>query len=192
MAKVTGPLFSVGASGKIADAMVHFPWKGRHIVRQWLKPSNPQTTLQGDMRQTLGGLGRACAHVHTNSQYAVDTREVAATGQTWVSAFVKYCVNTWMVNSAAFEAKWTEATVHAHWGKFDSEAKALGMATFNVAYKGTSNQFIEGLQLYMLACFGCAQHTLNADNFNREPFLDTIGSWVAADIDALVALLPTL
>jgi len=77
MAKVSAPLFSLEARGKIADAMVFFPWKGRHVVRQWLKPSNPKLTLQGDIRQTLGGLGRACSHVHKASQYAVDTRVIA-------------------------------------------------------------------------------------------------------------------
>ena len=192
MAKVTGPLFSISASGKIADAMVYFSWKGRQIVREWKVPSNPQTTLQGDIRQTVGGLGRACSHVHTLSQYAVDTRVVAPAGQTWISKFVQYCVDTWLKDSAAFEAKWAEAAGHAAWAEFDSHANALGMVDFTVAYRGTTNVFIKGLQLYMLACFGCAQYTLNNDNFNREPFLDTIGSWVHADIDALVALLPTL
>jgi len=192
MAKVSAPLFSLEARGKIADAMVFFPWKGRHVVRQWLKPSNPKTANQGNARLVLGGLGRACKSVHKASQYAVDTRVVAGSGQTWVSAFVKYCVDTWMSDGPAFEAKWAEATGHAAWIHFHQAAVALGMITFDVTYKGTANQFIEGLQLYMLACFGCAQYTLNNDHFNREPFLDTIGSWVQADVTALVALLPSL
>ena len=46
MAKVDGPLLSLEARGKVADAIVFFPWKGRHVVRQWLKPTNPMDTLQ--------------------------------------------------------------------------------------------------------------------------------------------------
>jgi len=41
MAKVDGPLFSLEARGKIGQAIVFFPWKGRHAVRRWLKPTNP-------------------------------------------------------------------------------------------------------------------------------------------------------
>jgi len=42
MAKVEGPLFSLEARGKIGNVMVHFPWKGRNVVRKWLKPTNPR------------------------------------------------------------------------------------------------------------------------------------------------------
>ena len=46
MAKVVGPLMSVDARGKIADAMVFMGWKGIKSVRTWLKPKNPRTSSQ--------------------------------------------------------------------------------------------------------------------------------------------------
>jgi len=58
MAKVTGPLFSLSASGKIGDIMVHFGWKGRNVVRQWLKPTNPQDQQQKEVRQALAVAGK--------------------------------------------------------------------------------------------------------------------------------------
>lgn len=39
MARVDGPLFSLRASGKLADALVYSRWKGRPYVRRWLKPT---------------------------------------------------------------------------------------------------------------------------------------------------------
>lgn len=58
MAKVKGPLFSIEARGKIADAMVFFPWKGRNAVRKWLKPANPRDVNQQIIRQKLASCGK--------------------------------------------------------------------------------------------------------------------------------------
>lgn len=46
MAKVTMPLMSVDASGKIAKTLVFFKWKGLDVVRSYAVPSNPRTTKQ--------------------------------------------------------------------------------------------------------------------------------------------------
>jgi len=59
MALVKGPLFSIEARGKIADAMVHFPWKGRNCVRKWLKPANPRDLNQQLVRQKMAAIGKA-------------------------------------------------------------------------------------------------------------------------------------
>lgn len=58
MAKVEGPLFSLEARGKIGNVMVHFPWKGRNVVRKWLKPTNPRDIDQKLIRQKLAAVGR--------------------------------------------------------------------------------------------------------------------------------------
>lgn len=46
MAKVRGPLYSISASGVIADAMVYAQWKGIAWVREQFIPQNPKTALQ--------------------------------------------------------------------------------------------------------------------------------------------------
>ena len=50
MAKVTGPLMSIDARGKLADSIVFMGWKGLNTVRQWVKPSNPNTPAQQAIR----------------------------------------------------------------------------------------------------------------------------------------------
>jgi len=54
MAKLKGPLFSFNASGKLADSLVYFPWKGLNVVRQYVIPANPKTALQQAQRGYLG------------------------------------------------------------------------------------------------------------------------------------------
>ena len=61
MAKLKGPLFSLGASQKLADTLVFFPWKGLNVVREYVIPSNPKTTKQTTQR---GYLTSAVAAIH--------------------------------------------------------------------------------------------------------------------------------
>ncbi len=63
MAKVDGPLFSLEARGKIGDAIVFFPWKGRHAVRRWLKPTNPRDIDQKLIRQKLAAVGQCIGKI---------------------------------------------------------------------------------------------------------------------------------
>ena len=53
MARVTGPLFSLDASGTIAGAMTFSKWKGINYVRLRVTPANPQTASQTSQRNTL-------------------------------------------------------------------------------------------------------------------------------------------
>jgi hypothetical protein len=46
MAKVTGPLFSLSASGQIAKTLVFMKWKGINDVRKYVIPANPNTAAQ--------------------------------------------------------------------------------------------------------------------------------------------------
>lgn len=53
MAKLKAPLFSFGASQQIGKALVYFGWKGLDVVREYVVPSNPQTTAQTTHRAYL-------------------------------------------------------------------------------------------------------------------------------------------
>ena len=53
MAKVTAPLFSFGARGKLGDALVYFPWKGIAVVRTYAIPANPNSAAQQTQRARL-------------------------------------------------------------------------------------------------------------------------------------------
>lgn len=50
MAKVTAPLFSFGASGQLAKALVYFPFKGLDVVRSYVIPANPNSSAQQTQR----------------------------------------------------------------------------------------------------------------------------------------------
>jgi len=53
MAKVTGPLMSMSASGTVGKAITFGKWKGRQWCREWFTPENPKTEKQVNVRTAL-------------------------------------------------------------------------------------------------------------------------------------------
>ncbi len=102
MAKLTGPLFSLGASGQIAKTLVYFGWKGLNVVRGHVVPSNPRTTGQVTQR---GYLTTAVSNIHTqqalfpNGLDATDIRayalyaSVVQAATTWFNQLVRLIID---------------------------------------------------------------------------------------------------
>lgn len=135
MAKVDGPLFSLEARGKIGDAIVFFPWKGRHAVRRWLKPTNPQDIDQQLIRQKVAAFGHCLAAIITpgadlaNGAAAVEEwKEHTPAAQIWNAYFVKVgmedlaCDTRWI---AAMTAVFASAASQS----FSELALELGIPT---------------------------------------------------------------
>ena len=57
MARVTGPLMSMEASGTIGKSLTFANWVGRQYVRRWTRPSNPQTADQMVQRNAFSVIG---------------------------------------------------------------------------------------------------------------------------------------
>jgi hypothetical protein len=53
MAKVQGPLLSMGGGGQIGKSQVYATWKGRPYVRRYVIPANPQSTEQSKTRNVF-------------------------------------------------------------------------------------------------------------------------------------------
>lgn len=53
MVKLRGPMFSLGASGKIGGALVLSHWKGQPYARALVTPANPKSGGQTGVRQML-------------------------------------------------------------------------------------------------------------------------------------------
>ena len=85
MARVTGPLLSLGGSGQIASTQVYATWKGRPYVRRYVIPSNPQSSEQTLTRNTFGWLQNVWRYMPTGglaawNQYATNSRFTATNG----------------------------------------------------------------------------------------------------------------
>ncbi|MBA7545531.1 hypothetical protein ES705_37900 [subsurface metagenome] len=102
VAKLKGPLMSLGASGSIAKTLVYFPWKGIPVVREYVVPSNPKTALQtaqrGHFTSSVGLIHAAMADA-TNPLASLDQVAYAALAAakgriiTWFNQAVKLCID---------------------------------------------------------------------------------------------------
>lgn len=187
MAKVFGPLHSDGASGKLANSIVFFPWKGLNVVRKYLIPANPQTGTQGDARMILGGLGRAGHAPQFGSDFLTDAKLVAGPGETYVSAICKAIIDAYMPDGAGFETIYSAYNGHAQKSVFDSDAATLGLTTLDIPYKATTHSFAAGMQLYCLALYAILKKNPINGAFNRAPYTTALASWSSGDVGSLLS-----
>ena len=182
MAKVSGPLYSLSASGTIAKAMTYFTNKGRNVVRQWLKPANPQSPTQGDQRIQMGGVGRAVGEIKpffTFAQQLIDLGLVPG-GQSKQSFMVKYILDHYLGSAASYAAELAELTGHVEYDVWGTAADALGIVEFDLDYAAIA-PFNKALGLYLIA------KTAIALSFTGTPYTTALASWVTADINGMVS-----
>ncbi len=189
MAKVEGPLFSLEARGKIGDAIVYFPWKGRHVVRQWLKPTNPQSATQGYVRGAMKAIGKFISKIlciakgsALDSLLYADCTSSADAGMNWnawlAGGFLDALQLAGVFQTDSFLGYVSEYSTDLHTtvrGPFETFASALGLEDFAMAY-GYTTSIPAGLQLY-LGAVACYKKTVsNASPWNVNPV-----SWAVAD-----------
>lgn len=132
MAKVTGPLMSLDASGGFAGTLVFGKWKGRNTVRQLVTPSNPQSELQEDARNAIRAVGSMQRFANlstelgdgrlvTDKQALIDS---APAGQAWNGWLAKCAIGAGAMNIETAQAAWV-ATESGEKTAWDAAADAL-------------------------------------------------------------------
>lgn len=156
-AKVDGPLFSLEAKGKIGEALVYFPWKGRHAVRRWLKPTNPRDIDQKLIRQKLAAVGQTIGKIlgvsttYPNGSLAVvEWKTLTPATQIWNAFIVKNALTklasdaTWIL----FAASIAGADELVTW---QSCALDMGMRTYYATEDAFATDISPELQLAAVA-----------------------------------------
>lgn len=100
MAKVTGPLLSLDASGSIADTMTFSRWKGINYVRQRIIPTYTNTFKQSAIRDLVKQATQAWKANSTITPTTIDSSyksafNLAAVGSAMsgFNLFVQACVS---------------------------------------------------------------------------------------------------
>lgn len=161
MAKVEGPLMSMEARGKIGNAVVFFPWKGRHAVRRWLKPTNPRRTDQQIIRQKLAALGKCLGAIKTpdpddlaaGSAVYQEIKTLVTTGQIWNAFLVKKALDFFKVDADYVEFAGA-ITALGHYSSWTEAAGALNLHTLYATDIKYATDVPPGVQLAM-AAYGC-------------------------------------
>ena len=186
MAKVTGPLMSMEASGTYGDTLTFRKRKGVNVVGIRSNPSNPKTTDQMHARAIFASVANTTKKVDKTETVYEFLRYSAPAGQTWNSYLGSLLIGA---SAAQFEGAKTayntggNATVK---GYFDDAATQAGISAVDL--DGTSNtQVPAGLilwnaydALYKAGSTDTPAATASASEAN-----------VFAFTDALTGILPT-
>ena len=182
------PLLSGSASGKLANAMVFFPWKGIAVVRKWLIPTNKMSSDQGDQRIMLGGSGRACGTIYPNTghttvsafaQQLIDLGLIPS-GQTKQSFLVQYILSHYITDSTSYAAELAELTDHTAYSGFLAAADSLGIVDFDIDYTAV-DPYDRGLGLYLIA------KAAIANGFTGTPYTLALTAWTNASITLMIS-----
>lgn len=188
-ARLTGPLHSDDASGKIAKSIVASHWKGSQYMRMLVKTNSSKTEGQGDARLILGGVGRGGKPVDPTSSVAVALMSITKGANSWMSNFVKSACKNYFAKPIAtsFGTIYTAYSTHTAKSSFDSNAATLGLSDFDVSYKSVANKFTGGMQLYVLAKYLCDIQGANPGLLASDPFDTALASWTGSEITAMLA-----
>lgn len=159
MAKVTGPLMSFTAAGKVGKAIVFSIWKGVAYVRGLVTPRNPQSDDQAEARLYMGSCGKNNKAIESLSQgdtgdSVLYTQILAKTpgDQSWMSYFQKTQIGFDFANILAARASWTGAGAPQKL-LFTTAAATIPLTGFDIGY-GVVDAITGGEQLYISAYAG--------------------------------------
>jgi len=182
MAKVTGPLFSLDARGKLGSSLVFIGWKGIKTVRQWLKPANPQSASQGDVRLVLGGLGRAVGKIGVDSNFHGQLKDLdlipdQQSKQSYMVQYIRdnYLAGTGATFTAAYVAMLAELTGHTSYAEWTAAAVSLSILEFDLDYASIA-PFDHALGIYLMAKAAIALE------FTTTPYTLALASWTATQL----------
>lgn len=182
MAKVTMPLMSATASGKLAGAMVFFGWKGKAVVRNLVIPTNKMSVGQGRQRVILGGVGKAVGKILPGKNFAARYADNIPGGQTKQSYLVQYIIDTYLgtPSLANYTAMLSAVQAHTGYTGFLSAAEALSIVDFNKSYN-TAGNFDKALGLYLIAKAAIAL------GFTGTPYTLALASWTSASVNSMIS-----
>lgn len=174
MALVTGPLFSLDASGKLADALVYAKWKGRPYVREWVRPANPRTLPQIAQRAYLSML-TALWQLYKNSENVVASWETLARAYniSTFNAFTQYNLKSFR-NGVSYVALPTDVGDDPDWSCSDPTTAVVSGRNVTITFETNNPNGESGVpSILCLSDFAAA----DAEN------LRNIAAFVIIDVD---------
>lgn len=146
MAKTTGPLMSMDASGAFGGTLVFTRWKGRKVVRQLVTPANPMTLDQVNSRNRIRVGGAIQHHVNvdatkSDSSSLTDEQRIAAitpAGYAWNGFLIDTLIGSGALSYDAAQAAWA-ALQAAEKTAWNNAAEGLAPAYTPVAQFGAGN-----------------------------------------------------
>jgi hypothetical protein len=167
MAKVTGPLMSMSASGTVGDTIT---FDKRNFVRQRVIPANPQTAPQGNVRLALRAIQGALKRLGSNAIEQVKT--LAPTSYRWNSFLLQAVIGPASANYDAGRVTFAAltSTEKGHW---ETEGGTSGLVDSTIVYADAA-PVTKGEALFLVCT---ALFALGIDVSNAVPGATNYAAW---------------
>lgn len=96
-ARVSGPLFSLSASGTVGKAFTFGTWKGIPYVREWFRPSNPNSALQQNVRKAMSLAVQLWQDMHISVKESYDAG-ASGKGYSGFNLMMKRAMNSYVTD----------------------------------------------------------------------------------------------
>jgi len=153
--KIRGPFFSAGASGQIFKAIVMFPWKGKTIARELVKPSQPRTAPAMNVRIKLKALGKVNKAFTESATLEVSIREKSPSGIPWNAAWIGYAIHEFQKDNDDYDTLAGDFNTSTACAQWSTEAGLLGLQDQTLTVEGKSPDhpvtYMKGVALYSIA-----------------------------------------
>ena len=156
--RLTGPMFSLTASGTVGKTITMSKWKGRAYARTRVIPFNGRTADQQLQRGYLGVIAKAAQAVLTaakdtlpgmGSQFFLDTLVKIPGTKSWISQFQANEHNAVDADNSAFGSLGAVAAL------YETAAGDAGLSDY-ITVGNTPVTYTAGFELYILAKFAVA------------------------------------
>lgn len=155
--KSAAPLMSLNPSGSIFGLLTASRWKGRPYLRGLVTPSNPSSADQITARLYLGSIAKSARAVLTQandtlgvgSQFFLDARDLAPSGQSWISFLQRYAKDV-------FDKTITQWALidGTEQGYFETGGTTAGLSNYTPTLGGEAQTGLtKGQQIMALAFF---------------------------------------
>ena len=177
MARVVLPLMGVEASGALGKALVYMPiphaTDGLTSVRRWLKPKQPNTKLQGDVRLKVKAIGYGMHFISPGGELQDEIYDKTPAPQIWNAYFLKTCFGLQMAD--------IDASLSVYGGAYNtvtwiSVAASLGILARSLDYAPTSVitggeiMFVHARAAYDLSLSICPEDAQTLDQAQIKSF----------------------
>ena len=170
MAKLTGPFFSLKASGQLGKTIVAFPWKGLNCLRTYVIPANPKTIDQRTQRgyfedavDEWHGAAYSALDVGAWNRFAGILAKIMSGFNAMVKTFVDEAIlgNTWTRLSPVTMHTITQTDFVAMVGHDDGgTAPVLHYGTSKTHFPDTFDMTVYGTDIWAAQPAGLTKGTL--------------------------------
>lgn len=152
MAKTTGPLFSLEASGTVGHTVTYSTWKGRPYVRRRVIPLNPYEAVQVQNRNRMRAMAEGMSFAKQTALFTTPPgvrdelaiRAITPDGFAWNGFLVQQGIGANHINYDAAAAAWTALTAPQKTA-WDDAADILVPAILPVAQGDTGGGYTTSL-----------------------------------------------